>query len=79
MEQCAAQVVGLDKVHHSPPVTGSEDFAFFTQLVPGAIVRLGCGDGHGEPALHSPRFDVSDEVLFTGVKVFYEAVSKYLG
>ncbi|MFH2128691.1 MAG: M20 family metallopeptidase [Pseudomonadota bacterium] len=79
MEQCAGTVVGLDKVHHSPPVTGSEDFAFFTQVVPGAIVRLGCGDGHGEPALHSPRFDVDDEVLFTGVRVFYEAVNRYLG
>lgn len=79
MEQCAAKVVGLDKVHHSPPVTGSEDFAFFSQNVPGAIIRLGCGDGHGEPSLHSPRFDVGDEVLFTGVRVFYQAVESYLG
>lgn len=78
MERAAEEVVGPANVHHSPPVTGSEDFAFFTQAVPGAIIRLGCGDRHGEPSLHSPHFDVPDEVLFTGVRVFYEAVSRYL-
>lgn len=79
MEQCADKVVGTASVHHSPPVTGSEDFAFFTQAVPGAIIRLGCGDRHGKPSLHSPHFDVDDEVLFNGVRIFYEAVNRYLG
>ncbi len=79
MERAAAEVVGPAQVHHSPPVTGSEDFAFFSQAVPGAIIRLGCGNRHGEPALHSTHFDVPDEVLFTGVSIFYEAVRRYLG
>ncbi|MBU1274637.1 MAG: amidohydrolase [Proteobacteria bacterium] len=79
MERAASEVVGAAKVHHSPPVTGSEDFAFFSQAVPGAIIRLGCGDRRGEPALHSPHFDVADEALFTGVGIFYQAVNRYLG
>lgn len=76
----ASKVLGSGKVNFIPPVTGSEDFAFFAIERPSALIRLGCGNrekGIVHP-LHSPRFDVDEEVLITGVRVFVEAIRRAL-
>lgn len=80
MYETARTVVGKNKVRYVPPVMGSEDFAFFTRLCPGTIIRLGCAN---EPAginhpLHSPYFDIDERVLGIGVEVFSKAVVRYL-
>jgi amidohydrolase len=74
----AAHVLGSGKVTYIPPVTGSEDFALFAIERPSAIIRLGCGNkekGLIHP-LHSPFFDVDEEVLSIGVRVFVEALRR---
>jgi len=76
----AAYVLGSEKVSYIPPVTGSEDFALFAIERPSAIIRLGCGNiekGLDHP-LHSPYFDVDEEVLSIGVRVFVEAIRRAL-
>ena len=78
--EIASDILGPDKVQFLPPTTGAEDFAYFALERPSAIIRLGCGDeanGLVHP-LHSPFFDISEEVLMLGVEIFTEAVSRYL-
>jgi amidohydrolase len=44
---------------------GAEDFAFYLEKVPGAMLMLGLGEGW--PNLHSPDFDFNDRVLEAGI------------
>ncbi len=44
---------------------GAEDFAFYLQKVPGALLLL--GQGEGWPALHNPEFDFNDRALEPGI------------
>jgi amidohydrolase len=48
-----------------PPTMGAEDFGFFLQKVPGALLRLGLGQ-EWHP-LHSPGFDFNDQSLEPGI------------
>jgi hippurate hydrolase len=49
------------------PVTGSEDFAFFLEKVPGCYVFIGNGEGdQGGCMVHNPGYDFNDRVLPTG-------------
>ena len=76
----AAKIVGGKNVAYIPPVMGAEDFAYFAQTRPNAMIRLGCANktnGVVYP-LHSPLFDIDEKVLDIGVKIFYEAVKQYL-
>jgi amidohydrolase len=45
--------------------TGAEDFAFYLQRVPGAMLMLGLGEGW--TALHNPEFDFNDRALEPGM------------
>ena len=77
----ASDFLGPEKVQVLPATTGAEDFAYFTQEKPGAMIRLGCGNeskGITHP-LHSAFFDIDEEVLMIGVELFTEAVRRYLG
>jgi amidohydrolase len=48
-----------------PRTMGAEDFAFYLERVPGALVRLGLGEDW--PPLHSPTFDFNDDALQPGI------------
>ncbi len=78
MQQAAEAVVGPDKVYQAKPVTGSEDFAFFAAVAPGAMIRLGCARPDATTALHASSFDLDEAVLDCGVAVFMQAVRAYL-
>ena len=52
-----------------------EDFAFYTQRVPGLFLFLGCSDpdvGERVP-LHSPRFDLDERAIGIGVRAVVRA------
>jgi amidohydrolase len=53
------------------PSLGGEDFAFYQELVPGAIVRLGAAlaQRSARRPLHSSRFDINEDALPIGAKV----------
>lgn len=76
----ARTVLGKGKAAYLPPIMASEDFAYFTQACPGAIMRLGCSnpDKGFIHKLHNPRFDIDEDVLSIGVDIFFEAVSRIL-
>jgi amidohydrolase len=73
-------VLGPKNASYLPPIMASEDFAFFTEQRPGAIMRLGCSNPEKgiTHKLHSPRFDIDEDVLEIGTTIFFEAVSRCL-
>ena len=80
LHDTAIDLFGPDKVQYLRPSTGAEDFAFFAQKKPSAIIRLGCGrSGHEFNPLHSPFFDIDERILGLGVELFTAAVQRYLG
>ena len=74
--KAARRVVGEEKIRWMPPSMGSEDFSFFANERPSALIRFGCAKGKGKTAygLHNPRFDMDESVLEIGCTVFLEAI-----
>lgn len=53
------------------PLAAAEDFAYFTESVPGAYFFLGAGAPVGTtPSCHHPDYDFDDDLLDTGARVF---------
>ncbi len=60
-------------------MTGSEDFAFFLEQVPGCYVFIGNGEGEdGGCMVHNPGYDFNDRVLPTGASYWVRLVERYL-
>lgn len=64
---------GLMMMDH--PSMGSEDFSYYLQKIPGCYVRFGARRFENEYIpLHSPEFDINEEVLKVGAAFFDEVV-----
>jgi len=77
----AEALVGPENVVDMALRMGSEDFAFYTHVMPGCFFRLGTGVP-GEPArgLHTPTFDIDEDALRTGAAMMaWGAVSELGG
>jgi len=59
----------LSLVELTEPFRWSEDFGQFTKLYPGAMFGLGAGENHSD--LHTRYYDFPDEILETGIKMFF--------
>ncbi|MEM6253116.1 MAG: M20 family metallopeptidase [Cyanobacteria bacterium P01_D01_bin.156] len=60
------------------PSTGAEDFALYTEKVPGNMFRLGIGfEGRHNYPLHHPKFEVNEEAIATGVLTMATSVYEY--
>ena len=66
----AARDLKLSVNNIKEPFPWSEDFGRFGVLCPVCLFGLGCGLEH-EP-LHSPIYDFEDEIIDTGVEMFYQ-------
>lgn len=65
-------------VEHGPSM-GGEDFAYYLQKVPGAMVRLGVDVPDGPTImLHQPQFNFNDNALPFGMKVLSEIAIRWL-
>jgi amidohydrolase len=78
--QAAGEVLGEERVHWiaAPSMTG-EDFAYYLQEVPGCYFWLGTrnpGKGIVHP-LHSPKFEIDEEVLWCGTAVLAKVVLSF--
>ncbi len=75
----SVDVLGADKVKILPFIMGSEDFYYFTQKCPGAIMRFGCASQENDIThpLHSPYFDLHEDVLEIGVDILFKAVENF--
>jgi amidohydrolase len=70
-KRLAIQLLGEDKVEDMDIRMTAEDFAWFTQNIPGMMYRFGVGDpGSEQPfSLHTPQFRVNESALRTGISM----------
>ena len=61
------------------PVMGGEDFANYLKVVKGAFFRLGCCNEDKNTCYpqHHPRFDIDEDSLIIGAKVFAGILKEY--
>lgn len=73
LERVAVELLGRERVVDNIPISmGGEDFAYYTQEMPGFFWRLGVAPADGSPgveSLHNACFDFNDEAIETGVRV----------
>ncbi len=77
---CASEALGDDRIQWIPDASmGAEDFANFTDLVPGTMFRLGVGfpDRSVNHPLHHSQFEVDESALTTGVITMAYSAYRY--
>lgn len=75
--RAAAEVyLGKDRVVDMDQRMGSEDFAFYTHVMPGCFFRLGTGDPDRgiTSGLHTPSFNIAEEAMAIGAGVMVWSV-----
>ncbi|MDQ2178690.1 amidohydrolase [Marinifilum sp. D714] len=58
----------------SKPFKWSEDFGYYTEKYKGGF--FGIGAGLNQPALHNPNYNFPDEIISTGVNIFFSIYHK---
>ncbi len=79
----ATELVGAQRVTpQGPPLTGSEDFAFMLERVPGSYVLIGngtdSGPGEGGCMVHNPGYDFNDDNIATGSAFWVLLAERFL-
>ena len=74
----AKDLLGIDHIQDHDPEMGAEDFAFFTNAVPGAMFSLGCRIEGDVRRHHNARFDIDEKCLSIGVAVLAESALRFL-
>jgi hippurate hydrolase len=70
-------LVGENNIYRTgDPGTGSEDFSFMAEQVPGCYLVL--GNGEQSSALHNPNYDFNDEALVFGGSFFARVTEREL-
>jgi amidohydrolase len=67
----AGAALGPDRVVEAEISMGGEDFSFYLEQVPGAMIRLGCGIPGSDTKfdIHQSTFDVDERSIGYGVRV----------
>ncbi len=79
--EVALELVGPERVTpQGPPLTGSEDFAFMLEQVPGSYLLIGNGDGDSAGAcmVHNPGYDFNDANLAIGSAYWVLLAQRFL-
>jgi hippurate hydrolase len=85
-ETAFAREVGLELrgadqvVLHGPAQSGSEDFAFMLERVPGSYLLIGNGDGDSAGAcmVHNPGYDFNDDNIAIGAAYWTLLAERFL-
>lgn len=69
----------IQRVIEFPKFSGSEDFAYYTQKIPGSFFFIGCKPKDVEQAYfnHHPKFDIDEDALLVAAKSVGQVVSNY--
>ena len=78
VEQAAAAVIGEANVVHTHQSLGAEDFAWFLEDIPGALIRLGTAIPDRQVDLHSAMFDIDESAIETGILVASETILRLM-
>jgi hippurate hydrolase len=81
--QVALDLLGPHKVvTQTEALTGSEDFAFMLEAVPGSYLFIGNGDastgGHGACMVHNPGYDFDDSNIAVGAAYWVRLAQRFL-
>ncbi|MDM0104323.1 M20 aminoacylase family protein [Variovorax sp. J22R24] len=81
--EVALELVGADRVTlQGPALSGSEDFAFMLEKVPGSYLLIGNGagegDGHGACMVHNPGYDFNDANVAIGSAYWVLLAERFL-
>ncbi len=77
--EVATELVGADRVTlQGPPLTGSEDFAFMLERVPGSYLLIGNGAGDGVCMVHNPGYDFNDHNIAVGSALWVLLAERFL-
>jgi amidohydrolase len=81
LEAAADLALGPDAVTPAPQSLGGEDFAWYLESVPGALVRLGTRrPGSADDFdIHQPKFDVDERAIGVGVRLMAATALGALG
>ena len=80
----AVELLGAERVTlQGPPLTGSEDFAFMLERVPGSYLLIGNGDGSdgrlgGGCMVHHPGYDFDDANIAVGSAYWVLLAERFL-
>lgn len=76
IREVGREVLGEENVVElAEPTMGAEDFAYYLEKIPGAMVRLGTGCSY---LLHTPRYDFGDGPLEQGMLLMGGLALRYL-
>ncbi|MBI9053285.1 MAG: amidohydrolase [Bacteroidales bacterium] len=75
VEQSAKQI-DLDIQNIENPFKWSEDFGYFTEKYNACY--FGLGSGKNQPQFHNPDFDFPDDIIESGINIFYAIYKKTL-
>jgi amidohydrolase len=78
VESAAEDALGSENVVHTHQSLGAEDFAWFLEDVPGALIRLGAALPEHPVDLHSATFDIDESAIETGILVASETILRLL-
>lgn len=79
-KEVISELIDKNNIVEAQPTMGGEDFAYYLQKVPGAMIILGTGNpekGTNKPH-HSPYFDVDESVLYIGTAIHIALAYNYL-
>ncbi len=81
--EIAMELVGPDNVIlQTEALTGSEDFAYMLEAVPGSYLFIGNGDaatgGHGACMVHNPNYDFEDRNIPIGAAFWVRLTERFL-
>lgn len=77
LRDVAIETLGEENVSEKKPGMGAEDFTYYVQKVPGTFFNVGArlDDDSKVFPHHHPRFDIKEDALLVGAKVFVAAVA----
>lgn len=80
IREAVVETYGEECIREIPvPSLGGEDFAFYLEKVPGAMVRIGTASGRETRyPLHHDRFDIDETALPTAARLMTEVLVRDL-
>jgi len=77
-QNVAKAICGKKAITKYPPSTAGDDFAFFSESIPGAYVWLGNGPVENGALHHNSSYDFNDDSLVTGISFWVEVARQAL-
>ncbi len=80
VEEVITSIYGCGAIFQIPqPSMGSEDFAYYLEKIPGALIRVGtAGDEKTSYPLHHTHFDIDERALPLAARVMSEVLIQHL-